>query len=209
MAHLCVPQNQALGVCRGFVPDIQVCGTHGREDLVNATITSNAEEEEDLSVKILVYPLARGDNQRGPVEESKPENKWVWIGATLRKPVRRPFVVVVADGFVCLWFVFGVFFFFFGLFCFLFCFVVGVFLLVFFWGGEGGLFLVALRPSHMLEYLGRIYPDTRTCCHTETEVKDSTFYLTQSQYTDTGPTSLSADPITPGACQGSLSYANL
>ena len=30
----CVPQNQALGVCRGFVPDIQVCGTHGREDLV-------------------------------------------------------------------------------------------------------------------------------------------------------------------------------
>ena len=45
MAHLCVPQNQALGVCRGFVPDIQVCGTHGRENLVNATITSNAEEE--------------------------------------------------------------------------------------------------------------------------------------------------------------------
>ena len=27
------------GVCRGFVPDIQVCGTLGREDLVNATIT--------------------------------------------------------------------------------------------------------------------------------------------------------------------------
>ena len=46
MAHLCIPQNQALGVCRGFVPDNQVCGTHGREDLVNATITSNAEEEE-------------------------------------------------------------------------------------------------------------------------------------------------------------------
>ena len=46
MAHLCVPQNPALGVCRGFVPDIQICGTHGREDLVNAAITSNAEEEE-------------------------------------------------------------------------------------------------------------------------------------------------------------------
>ena len=46
MALLCVPQNQALGVCRGFVPDIQVCSTHGREDLVNATITSNAEKEE-------------------------------------------------------------------------------------------------------------------------------------------------------------------
>ena len=47
MAHLCVPQNQALGVCRRFVPDIQICGTHGREDLVNATIISNAEEEEE------------------------------------------------------------------------------------------------------------------------------------------------------------------
>ena len=46
MAHLCVNQNQALGVCRGFVPDVQICGTHGREDLVNATIISNAEEEE-------------------------------------------------------------------------------------------------------------------------------------------------------------------
>ena len=46
MAHLCVPQNQALGVCRGFVPDIQICGTHGRKNLVNATIISNAEGEE-------------------------------------------------------------------------------------------------------------------------------------------------------------------
>ena len=36
------------------------------------------------------------------------------------------------------------------------------------------------------------------CCHTDTEVADQTFYLTQSQYTDTGPTSPSADPITPG-----------
>ena len=49
MAHLCVPQNQALGVCRGFVPDIQICGTHGRKDLVNATIISNVEEEEEDS----------------------------------------------------------------------------------------------------------------------------------------------------------------
>ena len=42
-----------------------------------------------------------------------------------------------------------------------------------------------------------------TSCHTEIEVADQTFYLTQSQYTDTGPTSPSADPITPGAWQGS------
>ena len=52
MAHLCVPQNQALGVCRGSVPDIQECGNYGREDLDNATITSNAEEEEEA---ILTY----------------------------------------------------------------------------------------------------------------------------------------------------------
>ena len=50
---------------------------------------------------------------------------------------------------------------------------------------------------------GRICSDNLTCCHTEIEVADPTFYLTQSQYTDTGPTSPSADPITPGAWQGS------
>ena len=46
---------------------------------------------------------------------------------------------------------------------------------------------------------GRICSDNFTCCHTEIEVADQTFHLTQSQYTDTGPTSPSADPITPGA----------
>ena len=34
---------------------------------------------------------------------------------------------------------------------------------------------------------GRIYSDNFTCCHTEIEVADQTFHLTQSQYTDTGP----------------------
>ena len=50
---------------------------------------------------------------------------------------------------------------------------------------------------------GRICSDNFTCCHTEIEVADPTFYLTQSQHTDTGPTSPSADPVTPGAWQGS------
>ena len=50
---------------------------------------------------------------------------------------------------------------------------------------------------------GRICSDNFSCCHTGIEVADQTFYLTQSQYTDTGPTSLSADPIVPGAWQGS------
>ena len=55
---------------------------------------------------------------------------------------------------------------------------------------------------------GRICSDNFTCCHTEIEVADQTFYLTQSQYTDTGQTSPSADPITPGAWQGSHWSAN-
>ena len=55
---------------------------------------------------------------------------------------------------------------------------------------------------------GRICSDNSMCCHTETEVADQTFYLTQSQYTDTGTTSPSTDPIMPGACQGSHWNAN-
>ena len=55
---------------------------------------------------------------------------------------------------------------------------------------------------------GRICSDNFTCCHTEIEVADQTFYLTQSHYTDTGPTSPSADPITTGAWQGSHCSAN-
>ena len=45
---------------------------------------------------------------------------------------------------------------------------------------------------------GRICSDNFTCCHTEIEVAEPTFYLTQSQYTDTGPTSPSAGPMIPG-----------
>ena len=56
---------------------------------------------------------------------------------------------------------------------------------------------------------GRICSDNFTCCHTEIEVTDQTFYLTQSQYTDTGPTSPSADPISPGAWQSGHWSANL
>ena len=54
----------------------------------------------------------------------------------------------------------------------------------------------------------RICSDKFTCCHTEIEVADQTFYLTQSQYTDTGPACPSADPLTPGAWQGSHWSAN-
>ena len=50
---------------------------------------------------------------------------------------------------------------------------------------------------------GWICSDNSTCCHTETEVADQTFHLTRSQSTDTGPTSPSTDPLTPGAWQRS------
>ena len=53
-----------------------------------------------------------------------------------------------------------------------------------------------------------ICSENLTCCHTEIEVTDPNFHLTQSQYTDTGPTSPSTDPITPGAWQGSHWNAN-
>ena len=42
----------------------------------------------------------------------------------------------------------------------------------------------------------------------EIEVADQTFHLTLSRYTDTGPTSPSTDPISPGAWQGSHWSAN-
>ena len=52
---------------------------------------------------------------------------------------------------------------------------------------------------------GRICSDNCTCCYTEIEVADQTFHLTQ--YTDTGPTSPSTDPITPGAWQGGVNFS--
>ena len=44
---LVCPSKPSSGICRGCVPDIEACGTHRIEDLVNAIITSNAEEEEE------------------------------------------------------------------------------------------------------------------------------------------------------------------
>ena len=70
--------------------------------------------------------------------------------------------------------------------------------------------LVACLTSqqHASVSQGRICTDNFTCCHTEIEAADQTFHLTQSQYTDAGPTSPSADPITTGAWQGSQWSAN-
>ena len=53
----------------------------------------------------------------------------------------------------------------------------------------------------MLAYLRDDLPDNFTCCHTELEVADLTLHLTQSQYTDTGPTIPSVDPMKTSAWQ--------
>ena len=57
--------------------------------------------------------------------------------------------------------------------------------------------------QHVSVSPGQICLDNCMCCHTQIEVADPTFCLTQSQYTDTGPTSPSSDPVTKGALQGS------
>ena len=59
-----------------------------------------------------------------------------------------------------------------------------------------------MSQQHASVSQGWTCSDNFTCCHTEIEAAGQTFYLTQSQYTDTGPTSPSTDPITPGAWQG-------
>ena len=59
--------------------------------------------------------------------------------------------------------------------------------------GGGGWSLTSLQHASVSQ--GRICSDICTCCHTEIEVADQTFHYTQSQYTDTGTTSPSADPI--------------
>ena len=49
---------------------------------------------------------------------------------------------------------------------------------------------------------GRLESDNHACCHTEVNVSDHAGYLTQSWYTDTWPTSPTADPITPKTWRG-------
>ena len=77
-------------------------------------------------------------------------------------------------------------------------------------GGEGVVLFVGCLTSqqHASVSQGRICSDNFTCCHTEIEVADQTFHLTQSQYADTRPTSPSTDPITSDATQGSHWSAN-
>ena len=72
----------------------------------------------------------------------------------------------------------------------------------------GCLLACLTSQQHASVSQGRICSDNCTCCHTEVEVANQTFHLIKSQYTDIGPTSPSADPITPGTWQGSHWSAN-
>ena len=58
-----------------------------------------------------------------------------------------------------------------------------------------------MSQQHASISQGRICSDNCTCCHTEIEVADQTFYLTQSQYTETRSASPNPDPIKSGAWQ--------
>ena len=53
---------------------------------------------------------------------------------------------------------------------------------------------VAFRVPVASVSQGRMCSDSCACLHTEIEVADQSYCLTQPQYTDTGPTSPSADP---------------
>ena len=59
-----------------------------------------------------------------------------------------------------------------------------------------------MSQQHVSGSQGQTCSDNCTCCHTEIELAYQTFHLTQSQYTDTGRTSPSADPITSGSGDG-------
>ena len=59
-----------------------------------------------------------------------------------------------------------------------------------------------MSQQHASVSQGRICSDKFTCCLTEIEVADETFYFTKSQYTDTEPTRPSPDTTTPGIWQG-------
>ena len=51
-------------------------------------------------------------------------------------------------------------------------------------------------------YQWQIHSYNCTCCHTETKATDQTLHFTQSQYSNTRPTSTSIDLINPGIWQG-------
>ena len=58
------------------------------------------------------------------------------------------------------------------------------------YGNTNMLFVGSLASQqHASVSQGRICYDNLTYCHTEIEAADQSFYLIQSQYTDTGPTS--------------------
>ena len=69
--------------------------------------------------------------------------------------------------------------------------------------------LAAERPSNRLVYLrdGSAQTILRAATLSD-KLQIKTFYLTQIQYADTGLTSPSTDPITPGAWQGNHWSAN-
>ena len=70
--------------------------------------------------------------------------------------------------------------------------------------------LVAKHPCNMLVYLRDGSAQTSVCAAwPRLKITDQIFYLTQTQYTGTGPTSPSTDLVTPNAWQGNHWSATL
>ena len=73
------------------------------------------------------------------------------------------------------------------------------------WKATTNTYSCLMSQQHVSVSQGQTCSDNCTCCHTEMEAADQTFILNQSQYTDNGRTSPIADPVMPGAWQGSHS----
>ena len=104
-----------------------------------------------------------------------------------------------------LWFGVEIFFFFVFCFClFVFCLLVGCLGGGVIWGCFVFVFCLVLvrfvcltSLLHAIVIQGRICSGTCSCCHTEVEAADHSYYFTQSQNTDTGTTSRGTGPSAP------------
>ena len=75
--------------------------------------------------------------------------------------------------------------------------------------GGGGCLLACLlacltSQQHASVPQGQICSDSCTCCHTDIEVADHIFHITRTQYNDTRPTNINAEPVNARYLAGKL-----
>ena len=122
---------------------------------------------------------------------------WLLIGCCLLVVVVGGCLLVVVVV-VCWWLFVGGYLLVVVVCCCLLVVVCWLLLLLLFVGGCWWLFVGCLTShQHASVSQGQICSDNLTCCHTEIDVADQTFYLTQSQYADTRPTGPSTTGTIP------------